>query len=63
MLGWSHGGMETYLALTKTKRIRSAVVGSGLTDLISSATVRNGQVLTGTDVKSQVLSSFNRKKS
>lgn len=55
--------METYLALTKTKRIRSAVVGSGLTDLISSATVRNGQVLTGTDVKSQVLSSFNRKKS
>jgi len=32
--------METYLALTKTKRIRSAVVGSGLTDLICTLKTR-----------------------
>ena len=34
MFGWSRGGMMTYIALTKTNRIKAAVVGSGLTDLI-----------------------------
>lgn len=32
MYGWSRGGMMTYLALTKTDRIASAVVGSGAAD-------------------------------
>lgn len=30
MVGWSRGGMMTYLALTKTCRLRAAVVGSGM---------------------------------
>ncbi|WP_276505080.1 alpha/beta hydrolase family protein [Terrimonas pollutisoli] len=34
MFGWSRGGMMTYLALTKTAKIKAAVVGSGITDLI-----------------------------
>ncbi|HEV7348629.1 alpha/beta hydrolase family protein [Telluribacter sp.] len=33
MFGWSRGGMMTYLALTKTTKIKAAVVGSGITDL------------------------------
>jgi dipeptidyl aminopeptidase/acylaminoacyl peptidase len=33
MFGWSRGGMMTYLALTRTNRIKAAVVGSGLSDL------------------------------
>jgi dipeptidyl aminopeptidase/acylaminoacyl peptidase len=33
MFGWSRGGMMTYLALTKTDRIRAAVVGSGPADV------------------------------
>jgi dipeptidyl aminopeptidase/acylaminoacyl peptidase len=33
MFGWSRGGMMTYIALTKTTKIKAAVVGSGLTDL------------------------------
>jgi dipeptidyl aminopeptidase/acylaminoacyl peptidase len=33
MFGWSRGGMETYLALTRTSRIKAAVVGSGVADL------------------------------
>jgi dipeptidyl aminopeptidase/acylaminoacyl peptidase len=36
MFGWSRGGMMTYLALTKTTTIKAAVIGSGLTDLITS---------------------------
>ena len=32
MWGWSRGGMMTYLALTKTTRIKAAVVGSGMAD-------------------------------
>jgi dipeptidyl aminopeptidase/acylaminoacyl peptidase len=33
MMGWSRGGMMTYLALTRTDRIRAAIVGSGVSDL------------------------------
>jgi dipeptidyl aminopeptidase/acylaminoacyl peptidase len=33
MEGWSRGGMMTYLALRRTKRIAAAVIGSGPTDL------------------------------
>jgi dipeptidyl aminopeptidase/acylaminoacyl peptidase len=32
MYGWSRGGMMTYLALTRTDRIRAAVVGAGMSD-------------------------------
>lgn len=37
MFGWSRGGMMTYIALTKTARIKAAVVGSGVSDLIEAA--------------------------
>ena len=33
MWGHSRGGMMTYIALTKTDRIRAAVIGAGITDL------------------------------
>ncbi|WP_044402739.1 S9 family peptidase [Lacinutrix sp. Hel_I_90] len=33
MYGWSRGGMMTYIALTKTNKIKAAVVGGGLSDL------------------------------
>lgn len=33
MYGWSRGGMMTYLALTKTKNIKAAVVGAGNSNL------------------------------
>jgi dipeptidyl aminopeptidase/acylaminoacyl peptidase len=32
MWGWSRGGMMTYLALTKTNKIKAAVVSSGMAD-------------------------------
>ena len=32
MLGWSRGGMMTYIALTKTDRIKAAVVGGAVSD-------------------------------
>ncbi len=32
MYGWSRGGMMTYLALTKTDKIKAAIVGSGMAD-------------------------------
>jgi dipeptidyl aminopeptidase/acylaminoacyl peptidase len=37
MVGWSRGGMMTYMALTRTDRIAGAVVGAGAADLIHSA--------------------------
>ncbi len=40
MWGHSRGGMMTYLALTKTDRIRAAVVGAGITDLARMITLR-----------------------
>jgi len=33
MFGWSRGGMMTYIAMTKTTRLKAAVVGSGISDL------------------------------
>jgi dipeptidyl aminopeptidase/acylaminoacyl peptidase len=42
MFGWSRGGMMTYLALTKTTKIKAAVVGSGLTDLVKTLEARPG---------------------
>ena len=40
MYGWSRGGLMTYLALTKTDRIKAAVVGGALTDLASLSAQR-----------------------
>lgn len=40
MFGWSRGGMMTYLALTRTSKIKAAVVGSGLTDLLRTLETR-----------------------
>lgn len=39
MFGWSRGGMMTYLALTRTCRIKAAVVGSGAANAFT--TVKN----------------------
>ena len=36
MFGWSRGGMMTYLALTKTSRMKAAVIGSGMADAFGS---------------------------
>ncbi len=36
MYGWSRGGMMTYIALTKTDRIKAAAVGGALSDQFSS---------------------------
>ena len=36
MYGWSRGGMETYIAITRTDKIKAAVVGGGVTDLIQT---------------------------
>jgi len=33
MYGWSRGGMMTYIALTKTDKIKAAIVGAGRSDL------------------------------
>ena len=40
MYGWSRGGLMTYLALTRTDRIRAAVIGGGVSDLAASITER-----------------------
>jgi dipeptidyl aminopeptidase/acylaminoacyl peptidase len=40
MYGWSRGGMMTYLALTKTDRIKAAIIGSGLSDAFDTAKKR-----------------------
>ena len=43
MFGWSRGGMMTYLALSKTSKIKAAVVGSGQTDLVKVLETRPEQ--------------------
>lgn len=40
MFGWSRGGMMTYLALARTTKIKAAVVGSGVTDLLKTLETR-----------------------
>ena len=40
MWGWSRGGMMTYLALTKTIKIKAAVVGSGMADAFATTKKR-----------------------
>jgi dipeptidyl aminopeptidase/acylaminoacyl peptidase len=40
MYGWSRGGLITYLALTKTPRLRAAVVGGGMSDTFDTVARR-----------------------
>lgn len=42
MYGWSRGGMMTYIALTKTDRIKAAVVGGGVSDQFKTIEDRPG---------------------
>lgn len=40
MIGWSRGGMMTYLALARTDRIRAAAIGGGLSDAAAMVRAR-----------------------
>lgn len=40
MFGWSRGGMMTYLALQKSNKIKTAIVGNGVSDLFDAAKER-----------------------
>jgi dipeptidyl aminopeptidase/acylaminoacyl peptidase len=40
MFGWSRGGMMTYLALSKTDKIKSAIIGNGPTDMFKTVADR-----------------------
>lgn len=40
MFGWSRGGMMTYLALQKSDKIQTAIVGNGASDLFDTAKFR-----------------------
>lgn len=42
MYGWSRGGMMTYIALTKTDKIKAAVVGGAVSDNFSTIKDRPG---------------------
>ena len=40
MFGWSRGGIMTYLALQKSDKIQTAIVGNGISDLFDTAKLR-----------------------
>ncbi len=40
IFGWSRGGMMSYLVLKKTKRVKAAVIGGGLSDLFMMKKLR-----------------------
>ena len=40
MFGWSRGGMMTYLALQKTDKIKTAIIGNGVSDLFDTTKFR-----------------------
>lgn len=40
MFGWSRGGMMTYLALRKTDKIKSAIIGNGVSNLFEEIQFR-----------------------
>lgn len=40
MFGWSRGGMMTYLALQKSNKIKTAIIGNGVSDLFETAKSR-----------------------
>ncbi|RXQ95632.1 peptidase [Ancylomarina salipaludis] len=59
MLGWSRGGMMTYLALKKTDVITTAVIGNGPTDLSQLVTDRPEME---TEVCAKLIPSYHRNK-
>lgn len=40
MFGWSRGGMMTYLALKKSNKIKTAIIGNGATNMFNSVKFR-----------------------
>ena len=59
MYGWSRGGMMTYIALTKTDKIKAAVVGGAVSDNFSSIKDRP-EMETG--VLSQIIPNYTNNK-
>ncbi|MEZ7503611.1 alpha/beta hydrolase family protein [Flavobacterium sp. Arc2] len=55
MYGWSRGGMMTYIALTKMKEIKVAVVGGAVSDIFSSIKDRPEME---TDVLSELIPNY-----
>lgn len=49
MFGWSRGGMMTYLALQKSEKIKTAIIGNGPTDLF-------GTIIDRPEMESKVIS-------
>ncbi|VAW13775.1 hypothetical protein MNBD_BACTEROID03-2225 [hydrothermal vent metagenome] len=60
MYGWSRGGMMTYLALMKTKKIKAAAVGGAVSNLKVMDESRNGEM--GEHVFSQLILGYERNK-
>jgi len=59
MYGWSRGGMMTYIALTKTTKIKAAVVGGALSDNFEM--IRDRPVM-GTDVLAELIPNYDTNK-
>jgi dipeptidyl aminopeptidase/acylaminoacyl peptidase len=59
MYGWSRGGMMTYLALTKTAKIKAAIIGSGLADAFENIAKRPDME---TEVYAQLVPDYARSK-
>jgi dipeptidyl aminopeptidase/acylaminoacyl peptidase len=59
MYGWSRGGMMTYIALTKTDKIKAAVVGGAVSDCFSSIEDRPEM---GTNVMAELIPNYNTNK-
>ena len=57
MFGWSRGGMMTYLALTKTNRIKAAVVGSGIQKNVARHTYAT-TILRDNDIPFEIISNL-----
>ena len=59
MYGWSRGGLMTYIALTKTKKIKAAVVGGAVSDAFSS--IKDRPIME-TGVLSKLIPNYNDNK-
>ncbi len=59
MYGWSRGGMMTYIALTKTDRIKAAVVGGAVSNSFESIKDRPGM---GTGVYAELVPNYETQK-
>ena len=58
VLGWSRGGMETYLALKNNIPVNAAAVGGGLTDLLAVGKKRPGMI---SNVFKELIPDFDRR--